>query len=155
MWKGVQSYCFCPPPPPLTPNLWRSRCRQRCRFLVGTFRSEDDYEDEFSVLSLRTRFEGRHFSKCACSVRKTRTRSPYKRKVVTLNPFTPKIQMLILLARCHTFFSMSVRRIWYYIKTIGTFRSEDEDDYDYEFSVLSMHTRFGGQHFSKCACSQR
>ena len=24
--------------------------------------------------------------------------------------------------------------------TLGTFRSEDEDDYEYEFSVLSMRT---------------
>ena len=42
---------------------------------VGTFRSEYeyDYEYEFSVLSTRIRFRGRHFSKCACSERKTRT----------------------------------------------------------------------------------
>ena len=36
---------------------------------------EDDYEYEFSVLSTRFRFEGRKFSKCACSEHKTRTRS--------------------------------------------------------------------------------
>ena len=43
----------------------------------GTFRSEDegDYEYEFSVLSMRIRFESRHFSKCACSEQKTRTLS--------------------------------------------------------------------------------
>ena len=40
---------------------------------IGTFRSE--YEYEFSVLSTRISFRGRHFSKCACSERKTRTRS--------------------------------------------------------------------------------
>ena len=30
-------------------------------------------------------------------------------------------------------------------------RSEDEE----RFSVLSMRIRFGGPHFSKCACSER
>lgn len=40
-------------------------------------------------------------------------------------------------------------------RMLGTFRSEDEDDYEYEFSVLSMHIRFGGQNFSKCACSEQ
>ena len=39
------------------------------------------------------------------------------------------------------------------IVKIGTFRSEDEDDCEYEFSVLNMRIRFGGRHFSKCACS--
>ena len=45
--------------------------------LIGTFRSEgeDDYEYEFSVLSMRIRFEARQFSKCACSEQKTGTRS--------------------------------------------------------------------------------
>ena len=38
---------------------------------------------------------------------------------------------------------------------IWTFTSEDEDDYEYEFSVLDMRIRFGGRHFSKCACSER
>ena len=74
---------------------------------LGTFRSEDDDHQEFSVMSMRIEFGGRHFSKCACSERKTRTTSPHKRKVVTLNPFTAKIQMLILLAHCHTFFHVS------------------------------------------------
>ena len=36
------------------------------------------------------------------------------------------------------------------VVTIGTFRLEDEDDYEYGFSVLSMRIRFGGRHFSKC-----
>ena len=31
--------------------------------------------------------------------------------------------------------------------TVGTFRSQDEDHY--EFSVLSMRISFGGRHFSK------
>ena len=31
---------------------------------------------------------------------------------------------------------------------IGTFRSEDEDDYEYEFSVLSMRVRFAGRRHS-------
>ena len=39
-------------------------------------------------------------------------------------------------------------------RVIGTFRSEGEDDYEYEFSVLNMRIRFGGRHFSKCACSE-
>ena len=38
---------------------------------------------------------------------------------------------------------------------IVTFRSEDEDDYEYVFSVLNMRIRFGGRHFSKCACSEQ
>ena len=37
-------------------------------------------------------------------------------------------------------------------RTIATFRLEYEDDYDYEFSVLSTRSRFGGREFSKCAC---
>ena len=42
----------------------------------GTFRLqyEDGYEYELSVLSMRFRFGGREFSKCACSELKTRTR---------------------------------------------------------------------------------
>ena len=39
--------------------------------------------------------------------------------------------------------------------TLGTLRSENEDYYEYEFSILSMRIRFGGRHFSKCACSER
>ena len=43
--------------------------------------------------------------------------------------------------------------------TLGTFRSEDKDNLEYEFPVLSMRIRFGGRrrgrHFSKCACSER
>ena len=35
-----------------------------------------EYEYEFSVLSMRIGFAGRHFSNCACSERKTRTLSP-------------------------------------------------------------------------------
>ena len=38
---------------------------------------------------------------------------------------------------------------------LGTFRSEDEDNCEYEFSILSMRIRFGGRHFSKCACSEQ
>ena len=34
----------------------------------------------------------------------------------------------------------------HYEEIIGTFRSEDEDDYEYEFSILSMRIRFGGRH---------
>ena len=38
---------------------------------------------------------------------------------------------------------------------LGSFRSEDEEDYEYEFSVLIMRIRFGDRHFSKCALSER
>ena len=38
---------------------------------------------------------------------------------------------------------------------IGTFRSEDENEYQYKFSVLSMRIGFGARHFSKCACSEQ
>ena len=37
---------------------------------------------------------------------------------------------------------------------IATFRLECEDDYEYEFSVLSTRFRFGGREISKCACSE-
>ena len=37
---------------------------------------------------------------------------------------------------------------------LGTFRLQYEDDYEYEFSVLSTRFRFGGRKFSKCACSE-
>ena len=43
--------------------------------IIGTFILEDENDYEFSVLSTRIRFGGRHFSKCACSEQKTRTRS--------------------------------------------------------------------------------
>ena len=36
---------------------------------------------------------------------------------------------------------------------LGTFRSEDEDEYQCEVSVLSMRIRFEDRHLSKCACS--
>ena len=39
--------------------------------------------------------------------------------------------------------------------TLGTFTSEDEDDYKYEFSVLNMRITFVGRHFSKCTCSEQ
>ena len=38
--------------------------------------------------------------------------------------------------------------------TLATFRLQYEDDYDYEFSVLSTRFRFGWRKFSKCACSE-
>ena len=43
----------------------------------------------------------------------------------------------------------------YFHTLLGTFRSEHDDDNEYEFSVLSLRIRFGGQHFSKCACSEQ
>ena len=47
------------------------------RLLLGTFRSEDkeDYENKFSVLSMRTSKNVGLQTLCACSVRKTRTGS--------------------------------------------------------------------------------
>ena len=41
------------------------------------------------------------------------------------------------------------------VETIATFRSENEDDYYYEFSILSMRTSFVGRHYSKCSRSER
>ena len=38
---------------------------------------------------------------------------------------------------------------------IGTFKSEDEDDYEYEFSVLSMHSSKNVGLQTLCACSVR
>ena len=38
--------------------------------------------------------------------------------------------------------------------TLATFRLQYEDEYEYEFSVLSTRFRFGGRKFSKCACSE-
>ena len=37
--------------------------------------------------------------------------------------------------------------------TLGTFRSEEEDDYEYEFSVLSMRTSKNVGLQTLCACS--
>ena len=47
--------------------------------ILVTFRLEyeDDHEYEISVLSMRLRFGGRNFSKCACSELKIPTRSRY------------------------------------------------------------------------------
>mgnify|MGYP007058634834 CR=1 FL=1 len=39
-------------------------------------------------------------------------------------------------------------------RALATFRLQYEDDYEYEFSVLSTRFRFGGRKFSKCACSE-
>ena len=39
--------------------------------------------------------------------------------------------------------------------SLGTFRSEDEDDYEYEFSVLSTHTSKNVGLQTLCACSVR
>ena len=38
-------------------------------------------------------------------------------------------------------------------KTLGTFRSEDEDDYEYEFPVLSTRTSKNVGLQTLCACS--
>ena len=37
---------------------------------------------------------------------------------------------------------------------LATFRLQYEDDYQYEFSVLSTRFRFGGRRLLKCACSE-
>jgi len=37
---------------------------------------------------------------------------------------------------------------------LANFKLQYEDDYKYEFSVLSSRFRFGGRKFSKCACSE-
>ena len=43
------------------------------------------------------------------------------------------------------------------VLSIATLRLQDEeneDHYEYEFSVLSTRCRFGGRKLSKCACSE-
>ena len=44
---------------------------------------------------------------------------------------------------------MSVARneIFVALSIVGAFRREDGDDYEYEFSALSMRIRFRGRHF--------
>ena len=37
---------------------------------------------------------------------------------------------------------------------LATFRLQYEDDYEYEYSVLSTRFRFDGRNFSNCACSE-
>ena len=39
------------------------------------------------------------------------------------------------------------------VMILGTFRSEDEDDYEYEFSVLSTRTSKNVDPETLCACS--
>ena len=39
------------------------------------------------------------------------------------------------------------------IQMPATFRLQYENDYEYDFSVLSTRCRFGGRKMSKCACS--
>ena len=39
-------------------------------------------------------------------------------------------------------------------RLLTTFRLLYEDDYEYDFSVLSTPCRFGGRKISKCACSE-
>ena len=62
-------------------------------------------------------------------------------------------QHLTLLLSCLSFVLQWLRFALFVI--IGTFRSEDEDDYEYEFSVLSMRIRFGSLHLSKSPCSEQ
>ena len=59
-------------------SVTTSQCNLRLvSYTLATFRLQldDDYENEFSVLSTRLRFGWQKFSKCACSELKTRTRS--------------------------------------------------------------------------------
>ena len=38
---------------------------------------------------------------------------------------------------------------------LGTFRSEDEDEFQYGFSLLSMRIRFGDRHFRSARAQYR
>ena len=49
---------------------------------------------------------------------------------------------------------MLVKYLGLHGNTSATFRLQYEDDYEYNFSVLSMRCRFGGQKILKCACSE-
>ena len=51
--------------------------------------------------------------------------------------------------QCHRYLIPDVA-----IRVIATFRLQYENDYEYEFSVLSTRFRFGGRKFSKGACSE-
>ena len=44
--------------------------------------------------------------------------------------------------------------IWVADEAVATLRLQYDDDYEYEFAVLSTRFRFGGRKFSKCACSE-
>ena len=48
-----------------------------------------------------------------------------------------------------------VKKLGRYVTVLGTFRSEDEDDYEYEFSVLSTRTSKNVGLETLCACSVR
>ena len=52
-------------------------------------------------------------------------------------------------------FAINNLSLKYISESLGTFRSEDEDEYQHEFSVLRMCIRFEDRHFSKCACSEQ
>ena len=86
--KTRATFCFC--------FAHQRECKPRVDCLqppfnkkIATFRLqyEDDYEYKFSVLSTRSKFERRKFSKCACSELETRTcrlpRTPIWRSLVT------------------------------------------------------------------------
>ena len=64
--------------------------------ILATFRLqyEDGYVYEFYMLNTRLKFEGRKFSKCACSELKTRTRplTPIWRSLMTVSTAQDKIQ---------------------------------------------------------------
>ena len=71
----------------------------------------------------------------------------------------PKLVHLNLWSILHYFhlwiyLLMLVNYLGLHGNTSVTFRLQYEDDYEYNFSVLSTRCRFGGQKISKCACSE-
>ena len=57
---------------------------------------------------------------------------------------------------CNTLFGAFFGVVWQNgVKfSLATFRLQYEDDYEYEFSVLSTRFKFEGRKLSKCACSE-
>lgn len=71
----------------------------------------------------------------------------------------PKLVHLKLWSILHHFhlwkyLLMLVKYLGLHGNTLATFRLQYEDDYEYNFSVLSTRCRFGGQKILKCACSE-
>ena len=80
--------------------------------------------------------------------------------VVRTRPRAIPLAMITMRKSLHGFpflsyMSMGLRLAGRRSSALSFFRSEDEDDYEYKFSVLSMRIKFGGRHFSKCACSEQ
>ena len=69
-------------------------------------------------------------------------------KVVTLKGILSRIRRTCNFVDTTTWINIRMETTvgWLALKPrIGTFRSEDGDDYEYEFSVLSTRIRFGGR----------